>query len=356
MTVKVSVIVPVYNTEQLLPRCLDSLVGQTLEEIEILVINDGSPDHAQTVIDGYAGRYPAKIRSFTKENSGLSEARNCGMRYATGEFIGFVDSDDWVSPDMFERLYKRAVETSAEVVCCSFFRVEGQAVTEDILAEEDGLFGRSARGSPEILKAARSFAWNKLYKREFWQREGYQFPKGRYYEDFAIIYGVLLQANKVGYVKTPLYYYWLGRDGAITNTYDRRVFDSFLACSDVIGSFQKAIQEQGKDDGLEEMMTHICVEHIYWLIYKLAQRGDSALVLEYVDTAFDFLNENLPDWKENSFLRYDGKRPLRCAVLFMCRRRLLVKAYCGLPWRLRRVVPDFLDRHRRIKNNNLLKV
>lgn len=356
MPVKVSVVVPVYNTEQFLPRCLDSLVSQTLDEIEILVINDGSPDHAQAVIDSYAGRYPSKIRSFTKENGGLSEARNDGLRYASGEFIGFVDSDDFVLPDMFEKLYRRATETDAEVVCCSFFRIEGQTAAEELLTKREDLFGKSARALPEVLKVVRPFAWNKLYRRDFWLRGGYQFPGRQCYEDIAVIYGILLQANKIEYVAAPLYCYRAGREGAITNSYDRRVFDAFKSCSDVIASFQPVIGEQGALPDLEDVMTHICLVHIYWLLYELIQHGGSRLASEYADAAFDFLRERLPAWKESSFLRYDRRRPLRCAALFLCKHRFWVKACCGLPLCLRRVVPNYLDRHRRIKDRNLPKV
>lgn len=343
MRVKVSVIVPVYNTERFLSKCLDSLVNQTLEEIEIIVINDGSPDRAQAVINEYARRYPAKIRSFTQKNEGPSEARNQGIRCAVGEFIGFADSDDYVSPDMFERLYERAVKTKAEVVCCSFFRTVGRTETEEILTERDEVFGKSAQESPEALKFARSVVWNKLFKREFWLRGQFRFPKGQYYEDFSIIYGLLLQANKIEYIRTPLYHYLLGRAGAVTSSGDRRAFDSLKACSAVIDSFQGDIGTRGTDGGLSDVMTHICLVHIYWMIYGLARRGVPGLAVEYVDAAFGFLNERMPGWQESSFFRCDESRPLRNVIISLCRSRFLVRAYCGLPLWLRRLVPDYLD-------------
>ena len=98
--VKVSIIVPVYNVEQYLGKCLDSLVNQTLQEIEILVVNDGSPDNSQRIIDDYVRRYPNKVRSFTKENGGLSDARNYGMQYATGKYVAFLDSDVYLMQEI----------------------------------------------------------------------------------------------------------------------------------------------------------------------------------------------------------------------------------------------------------------
>ncbi len=102
---KISVIVPVYNVENYLEKCLNSLVSQTLEEIEILVINDGSTDDSQKIIDVFQNKFPEKIKAFIKENGGLSDARNFGIDRATGEFLAFVDSDDYVSATMMEEMY-----------------------------------------------------------------------------------------------------------------------------------------------------------------------------------------------------------------------------------------------------------
>ena len=99
MKIKVSVIVPVYNVEKYIDKCLDSLVNQTLKDIEIIVVNDGSPDNSQKIIDKYVKKYPNKVKSFIKENGGQGSARNLGMEYAKGEYISFVDSDDWIDFD-----------------------------------------------------------------------------------------------------------------------------------------------------------------------------------------------------------------------------------------------------------------
>ena len=98
--VKVSIILPVYNVEQFLPRCLDSIVNQTLKEIECIVVNDGSPDQSQQIIDEYVKKYPHLFKPLIKENGGLSDARNYALSYVRGEYIGFVDSDDWIEPMM----------------------------------------------------------------------------------------------------------------------------------------------------------------------------------------------------------------------------------------------------------------
>ena len=120
---KISVIVPVYNVENYLEKCLNSLVNQTLQEIEILVINDGSTDDSQKIIDVFQNKFPEKIKAFIKENGGLSDARNFGIDRANGEFFAFVDSDDSVSEKMMEEMYDLAIKNQAELVICNLQKV-----------------------------------------------------------------------------------------------------------------------------------------------------------------------------------------------------------------------------------------
>ena len=115
---KISVIVPVYNVEDLLPKCLDSLVNQTFDDYEVIVVNDGSPDNSQDIIDEYQKKYSNIIKPLKKENGGLSSARNYGLKYAQGEFVLYVDSDDWVSNDMLEKMYMTAVRDNSDIVVC----------------------------------------------------------------------------------------------------------------------------------------------------------------------------------------------------------------------------------------------
>ena len=116
--VKVSVIVPVYNVEKYITKCLNSLVKQTLKDIEIIVVNDGSPDNSQAIIDKFVKKYPKKVKSYIKKNGGLSDARNYGIEKATGEYIAFVDSDDYVEHNMYKEMYEKAKEHDFDIVVC----------------------------------------------------------------------------------------------------------------------------------------------------------------------------------------------------------------------------------------------
>ena len=239
---KISIIVPVYNVGKFLTKCLDSLINQTLQDIEIILVNDGSTDNSQAIIDTYAANYPEIIKAFVKKNGGLSDARNFGMKKATGDFIGFVDSDDFVDLTMFETLYNRAIETESDVVVCAHDSVtldkKNQIKKRKFYPlENTKVFGASIFESPEILEYVHSFAWNKLYKREV--IEGFEFPKGQLFEDSAIIYNILSRAKKIEAVNQPLYFYVKGRSGAITNSVDAKIFDIFKSCDSIISYFNE---------------------------------------------------------------------------------------------------------------------
>ena len=122
--IKVSIVAAVYNLEKYLPRCLDALVNQTLQEIEILCVDDGSTDSAPQIIDEYAKKYPEKVKAFHKENGGEFTTRNYGLERATGEYVTFVDTDDWVESDWAEKLYNAAKENDADLAVCGVERID----------------------------------------------------------------------------------------------------------------------------------------------------------------------------------------------------------------------------------------
>ena len=163
---KVSVIVPVYNVEKYLPTCLDSLVQQTLKEIEIIVVNDGSTDNSLSIMQQYAKKYPDKIKIYSKENGGLSDARNAGMKIANGEYISFIDSDDYISCDFIETLYNVMKAEKSDIVECDTVRFEDGA-TPSVINDNCEVNSFSAEKGLSLLITEDKFhqhVWNKLYK------------------------------------------------------------------------------------------------------------------------------------------------------------------------------------------------
>ena len=219
--VKVSVIVPVYNVYDYLSRCLDSLVKQTLKDIEIIVVNDGSPDNSQEIIDEYVSKYK-NVKSFIKKNGGLSDARNYGIKRASGEYIAFVDSDDYVDKNMLKKLYSKANKGNFDIVVCdldmvyndgSFIQNVSSNLDSDI--EKSDIKNYMIRMYPS--------AWNKLYKKSLFDNNIY-FKKGIWFEDVEFIYRLIPYINSIGCVKDVLYHY-VQREGAITKTFDNRIYD-----------------------------------------------------------------------------------------------------------------------------------
>ena len=190
---KVSIIIPVYGVEQYISKCLDSLVNQTLEDIEIVVVNDGSPDNSQKIIDKYVKRYPDKVKSYIKENGGQGSARNYGIKYATGEYIGYVDSDDYVEKDMYERLYNKAKEDDLDIVICGSYNVVEE--TDEKTTDLDRIIFDNKKLNAFFGRMA---VWNKIYKKSL--VSNMKFRSKVWYEDLDFTVNVLSKAKKIDYV------------------------------------------------------------------------------------------------------------------------------------------------------------
>ena len=201
---KVSVIVPVYNVEKYLKRCLDSLINQTLSDIDIICINDGSKDSSLQILEQYAQK-DSRIVIYNQENSGLSVARNTGLEHASGEYIGFVDSDDWVDLDFYEKLYNSAKNNNADIAVADFIREHTNKKPKRLKLKEEKIYT-----TPEdkfmICKVHREgCVWNKIYRTEFIHSINLKFVPKMYYEDRDFTIRSLYFSKKL--VTTPNTYY-----------------------------------------------------------------------------------------------------------------------------------------------------
>ena len=203
---KVSISVPVYNVEQYLPHCLDSLLCQTLKDIEIIIVNDGSTDGSLQTCKKYA-RKDVRIKLINKENGGSSSARQVALDASTGEFICSCDADDWVESDMCERLYKKAVETRADIMMCDYWAEypDGRQVAH--------AYGKDPNESRDLFDDALngrfpSMVWNKIFKREVFTKHNLSWEKGiNLGEDFLMTLKLLQHPVRVAYLPKPLYHY-----------------------------------------------------------------------------------------------------------------------------------------------------
>lgn len=233
---KVSIIVPVYKVEEYINRCVDSLIGQTLQDIEIILVDDGSPDRCGEICDGYSELDP-RIKVIHQKNKGLPGARNSGIRIATGEYIGFVDSDDFAEPDMFEKLYSCAVTHNTDFVMCDYVRDSGDSKSTYSTDIRSGLYHKSDLISEiyPILVMTESVdygpilsVWRCLYRRDFIVENGLLFDEEvRLSEDCIFSIYICLKANTFYYLKENyLYHYWYNPN-SLSQSYKAFAWDSF---------------------------------------------------------------------------------------------------------------------------------
>lgn len=235
---KVSVIVPVYNVENYLRKCLDSLVGQTLQEIEIIVVNDGSKDGSQQIIDEYQNKFPEKIKAFIKENGGLSDARNYGLRHVSGEYIGFVDSDDYVTETMFEEMYTLAQKHTAEMVICNIQKVNEHGTVTQKLTQIPNMPEKiDLETHFSVFSDISYFACNKIFKRELFLNK--RFKNGVHFEDIQLIPQLLLECTILAQTQN-FHYQYLERHESITKTHTGKGLDILKAVEDVEVGFRNS--------------------------------------------------------------------------------------------------------------------
>lgn len=211
--IKVSIIVPVYNVEKYLAQCLDSLINQTLKEIEIICINDGSKDNSTKILTAYAQK-DVRIKIINQTNQGLSAARNNGISVATGEYIGFVDSDDWVDIDFYEKLYSAGKKYDSDIVAGDFYREGKFLKSEKLKYRKEELFTKPAEKVAKAFIPRYNYVWNKIYRREALLNLNILFPVGMFYEDMFWLIKIIY--NMQGFVTVPrTYYHYRKVEGSI---------------------------------------------------------------------------------------------------------------------------------------------
>lgn len=230
MIPEISVIVPVYKVEAYLPRCVESLMSQTYKDFEIILVDDGSPDTCPVMCDAYAKKY-SNIHALHKENGGLSDARNAGMTIAKGEYVTFVDSDDYVHPAYLEMLMQ-GIRQGADFSVCGFTEVyDGNGIEDLDTSRISAACVNAKEGLVEILYQGFHdvSAWGILLPASLARK--YPFPKGKLFEDLYTTYKLYLAAETVAFIRVPLYYYYQ-RKGSIMGRRNEAFIHDLIESSD----------------------------------------------------------------------------------------------------------------------------
>ncbi len=296
--IKLSIVAAVYNLEKYLPRCLDALVNQTLQEIEILCVDDGSTDSAPQIIEDYQKRYPEKIKVFHKENGGEFTTRNYGLERATGEYVTFVDTDDYVEKDWAERLYNAAKENDADLAVCAFERIDLK--TNKVVATNMTNFGNTVKEitpKDDYLLFINPAPWNKVYKRE--KIKDLRFLPFRGFNDTMFLASCYTKMHKIAFIPNVLYHYYLRYDSQIhtVNENDVKNLKKYLL------EVKELYEKTGKYEEMKYILDTFAFLHLGTSVMYRVSYDKTVNMKEMLKETIKYLDDNFSNWRKSPFLK-----------------------------------------------------
>ena len=318
MSELVSIIVPVYNVENYIDRCVESLVNQTYRNIEIILVNDGSLDDSLTLLEKWEMK-DRRVVVVNKKNGGLSDARNAGMKVAKGDYYLFIDSDDFVDIHMCEQMVSSLHEHESDIVVCDMKYLYDDG--EEKFASGGDFVCENVIENPKLITINNS-ACNKLYKKELF--EDVQFPVGRYYEDLALIPSLLYKAKRVSKVDEPFYIYYQRR-GSIAHSANKKIFHIYDAIKDDIDY----VKSHGNEENVIEELKHFYIIHGLDLTTLRIKDFDNKKVrARYLRENMNHLEQFYPDYKKDSAYKNVGfKKKIIFILLSLGLEKLVLKLY-----------------------------
>lgn len=294
-----SIVVLIYNLEKYLPRCLESLVNQTLEEIEILCVDDGSTDSAPQIIEKYARKYPNKVKVFHKPNGGEFTTRNFGLERATSEYVTFVDSDDYVELDWAEKLYNAAKQNNADIAVCGFERIDSE--TGKVISKDMTSFGYAVK----ILNTKEDFQlfinpapWNKIYKLE--KIKNLRFLNLRGFNDMLFLLSSYTKIEKVAFIPDVLYHYYLRNDSQI-HTVNKQDVDNLKKYLLEVKKFYK---KEGKYEKMKYTVDTMAFIHLGVSVMYRASYDKLINIKQLLKETIKYLDENFSNWRKSPYLKF----------------------------------------------------
>lgn len=332
MQPKISIIVPCYKVENYLPRCLDSLMTQTLGDIEVVCVNDGSPDQCIDILRDYETRYPGKIVVIDKPNEGVWIGRRDGIRIAQGEFIGFIDSDDYVEPDYCEKLYACATRNNADIAVCGFCRQDvntGKIISTE-MANVRTPFDISE--TPARLLELNGAPWNKIFRTEL-LKDLPDLPRPpKIFDDMMMHLLIYTRAHRVGFVPYSLVHYIIRGDSIMTNINEGQIDGTYAAMLDM----RRIYIETGRNDLLEFLDAAAFLHMGISLMFRISC-DPKANLKGALRRNREYLNENFPTWHTSSIISLRNARRYGGAFTKLYGAKLVYQA---------RLMPAFLAAYR----------
>lgn len=273
MNPQISIITPVYNVEQYIEKCIDSILAQTFTDFELILVDDGTKDDSGVICDRYAEQ-DNRIRVIHKQNGGLSSARNAGLDIARGEYIGFIDSDDWIDKDMFSILHKNAITTNADIAVCNIEIITQSEMRQNSCKEHtDILFDRDQAMNELYNNSKLTYsACNKLYKKFLFNNQRYK--EGIIFEDMDASYKIINMASKVHYTSKPLYFYRYNDSSILRKEFDKRLLIEFEIKTDMYNFYLEQYPQFSNEVYAERYLTGI-------ILYLKMNKYHRELVAKY---------------------------------------------------------------------------
>ncbi len=290
---KISVIIPVFNVEKYLEECLESVINQTWQEIEILAVDDGSTDNSLEILERYKEKYPDKIKVFTKKNGGQGSARNVALKYVSGEFVGFVDADDWIDPDMYKEMIQLAEKEQTDVVICDMV----DHYPDKDVYHNSSQFNNRFKVTPS--------ACNKIFRKNI--VDGKFFPEGLWYEDFEFTTKILMETKRISVIHKGFYHCHCREISTMNNNNSVKNLDMLQ----VFEHLYLFLRQKEWLDKYNETMEYLVLYHILITSINRVARQKNLQKNDVIKRMRIYVLKKYPRfWKDKVFKEFSNKQQI----------------------------------------------
>jgi glycosyltransferase involved in cell wall biosynthesis len=301
MKPEISIIVPVYNVEQYLEKCLNSILKQTFTNFELILVNDGSRDKSGFICDKYAVK-DSRVKVIHKEYGGVSSARNAGIKLASGNYIGFVDSDDYIEKNMYKMLYHACVDSNSDIAICKL----GREINSELTNNDIGKFYIKELNNHEAMRELftgilyRFSLCNKLFKKTMFNN--IQFPEGRIHEDLSTTYQLFGNSNKSIYINYIGYIYVKQQNSILTSRFSEKRLDAFIGWDEIMTYMLKNYPQLANN--FVSSFAYGCIDNVYFILSQVVQKENK---IKYLDQIKKHVRKYYKEIINNNTLSFKSK-------------------------------------------------
>lgn len=309
---KISIIIPVYNGEKYIKKCLDSIKSQTFQDYEVLIINDGSKDNTKKIIETYLE--DDRFKLYNRTNHGIGSSRNFGIEKSKGNYICFIDSDDYVDLNYLEKLYTKINSDKLDMVVCNYIELNEELNIEKKVKINE-FANTTINKNPELLLEINKSPWNKIYKKNI--IKNIKFPENLKYEDTEFLLKVMKNA-KIGYINEYLNYYII-HSNSETTTMDKRVFDILTIIKNIRDFYENS------NSNIKEYINRMTLQILTTYTIQQKYQKDKKLANKFINNAFEYIEDNIPNYKQNEYFKSLNK-----IKSLIKKNKNLTKLYCNI--------------------------